>query len=653
MEYNQHFIDTIEKQSTNKYNLVIKQSMQELICIPSPIFKKNNYWYQYKNWNLPESGKIKEWDIIDKDNGGYKILFSEKMDSIPSRVVFNVEQWYEIYPNYQVQHVDFSLVDQYLVLVVKNGKQYDILVIKKYTTSIIFRVENISLESGFYICNKGIIFGRTDNRSRPDKIFYLNFTTKKETLVLEEKNKAYRLKIINNGNGDTCFIQSSNFKEWRLFLFLFKNQKLTKSQIFPISSIIHKRFSCLKLGEIFYFVEVDKKGRELILKSIDEKLVLKANINLGKTVKEILAYENIIVLNVSDDFHSKYYILTISQEPKGSLNIKRRSIIFDRLTTMDSSSFADQNIIFKEQNTYFTKHIIYDYLEGKIINNIKVPILSSQYISQYHMKTIWTKKISGDVKIPISIFWKGNSSEIPLKKKCIVYAYGAYGKKENMELEPAMYSIINSGFLYAIVHVRGGGYLGGKWYRAGKKLNKWNSINDLINGVKYLVSEGIIDRNSIGLVTSSAGGIIAGATLNKEKTLFKSMLLFSPFINPYDSLHKKDNPLSITEIEEWGDIQNKKISDYILSYSPMQNIEYAKNSNVKIITLLGENDPYINNQDVLCWSQKLNEYGYQSIVHLDNDAGHGGLASNNEELLENTLNYFLEQVERDNSESII
>ncbi|WP_079117982.1 prolyl oligopeptidase family serine peptidase, partial [Streptococcus pneumoniae] len=152
----------------------------------------------------------------------------------------------------------------------------------------------------------------------------------------------------------------------------------------------------------------------------------------------------------------------------------------------------------------------------------------------------------------------------------------------------------------------------------------------------------------LGLITSSAGGIIAGAVLNEEKNLLQSILLFSPFINPYDTLQNPNDPLSKTEIAEWGDIRDPEVKAYIKSYSPMQNIEKARDSNTVIVNILGEKDPYINNNEVIEWSKKLNSIGVKSLLYLNKAAGHGGFTPSDVLLMIDTLNYFFEEVGRNN-----
>ena len=274
-------------------------------------------------------------------------------------------------------------------------------------------------------------------------------------------------------------------------------------------------------------------------------------------------------------------------------------------------------------------------------------IIQKESKEKYSQRLIWTDAHKDGVKVPISLIWRDDSStgKLPKNKSCVLQVYGAYGKTDHIEPDSIVLPTVDAGFLFAIVHVRGGGFLGGNWYRDGKEMNKWNSINDLIKGVEYLVSKNIINHNHIGLIASSAGGIVAGAALNENPQLFRSILLFSPFINPYDALQRDDDPLSKMEVLEWGDIGDKKVREYIKTYSPRQNVNKAKNSQTTVISLLGGKDPYINNSYVFDWSNKLKSYNVNSLVYLNEKAGHGGLTIADNTLI-GVLNYFFEEIEK-------
>ena len=159
--------------------------------------------------------------------------------------------------------------------------------------------------------------------------------------------------------------------------------------------------------------------------------------------------------------------------------------------------------------------------------------------------------------------------------------------------------------------------------------------------MRYLVDRGFVDEHQLGLISSSAGGIVAGATLNEDNNLFRSMLLFSPFVNPFEALQCRDDPMSKTELFEWGDIRDANVKNYIYSYSPQQNVEKSLGSKTKVISILGARDPYINNQHVIKWSDSLNSFGVESKVYLNPNAGHGGISESESHILIKILSHFL------------
>ena len=352
-----------------------------------------------------------------------------------------------------------------------------------------------------------------------------------------------------------------------------------------------------------------------------------------------------IILDCSDESKSIFYYFDYIEEAVKENDFNR--IVFDKKTVIYENSYFNQKLLFVERGTFSDKILSYSFSTKILKEEIEVPVFKDFH--RYQNTVIWTKGDKNRMSVPISLFWKGEDfSKLPINRKCILNVYGAYGRNDNTKLDKIMLSIINAGFLYAIVHVRGGGYLGGDWYRQGKGLNKWNSINDFIESVHYLIDSNIIDKEKVGLITSSAGGVIAGSVLNEENNLLKSMLLFSPFVNPYDALQNFNDPLSKTEVSEWGDISNPKIKKYIKSYSPMQNIAKARGSGTLVINILGAKDIYINNKDVLEWSNKLNALGINSLLFLNKSAGHGGFNLSDDHLMIDTLSYFFEVVEGEN-----
>lgn len=641
---NEIFLNTIQEKT--HYKRSISSSFQELKKWNSLIFRRGRYWYQFDNWSIPNTGVIKEWYV--EDNDWIPKVSSSSLDNSNSlKIVFDVEK-YTLPDDSILQDVRISSDESYIVLVVSSLRSTNLIGIKKYTMEKLFIIEDISVESSFYLGKFGVMYTRSKEYGRPSKLFYKSFDSFTEEELFEENECSFRLKIVHI-DSNNCFVKSVDFQKGRIFLYSFDRTGFVRHSYTETVAPTPRDIALFSTEKAQYFLglsSTEEKKDQLILRETSSGDRVSITIPYQDRARRVHCIGRYILLDCSNAANSVFYLATFKNNSLRELSVNK--ITFDEKTTLYENSFSDRVLLFLERRTFYEKILSFDLIENTLKTEFERPIIKSNN-TKYFSKVIWTKKDSYDVSIPISLFWKSeDTDELPRRKKCILSVYGAYGKNDNSDLDEIMLSIIDAGFIYAIVHVRGGGYLGGEWYRSGKALNKWNSIRDFIEGVNYLRENDVIDSKRLGLITSSAGGIIAGAVLNEEKNLLQSILLFSPFINPYDTLQNPNDPLSKTEIAEWGDIRDPEVKAYIKSYSPMQNIEKARDSNTVIVNILGEKDPYINNNEVIEWSKKLNSIGVKSLLYLNKAAGHGGFTPSGVLLMIDTLNYFFEEVGRNN-----
>ena len=641
---NEIFLNTIQEKT--HYKRSISSSFQELKKWNSLIFRRGRYWYQFDNWSIPNTGVIKEWYV--EDNDWIPKVSSSSLDNSNSlKIVFDVEK-YTLPDDSILQDVRISSDESYIVLVVSSLSSTNLIGIKKYTMEELFIIEDISVESSFYLGKFGVMYTRSKEYGRPSKLFYKSFDSFTEEELFEENECSFRLKIVHI-DSNNCFVKSVDFQKGRIFLYSFDRTGFVRHSYTETIAPTPRDIALFSTEKAQYFLglsSTEEKKDQLILRETSSGDRVSITLPYQDRARRVHCIGRYILLDCSNAANSVFYLATFKNNSFRELSVNK--ITFNEKTTLYENSFSDRVLLFLERRTFYEKILSFDLIENTLKTEFERPIIKSNN-TKYFSKVIWTKKDSYDVSIPISLFWKSeDTDEFPRRKKCILSVYGAYGKNDNSDLDEIMLSIIDAGFIYAIVHVRGGGYLGGEWYRSGKALNKWNSIRDFIEGVNYLRENDIIDSKRLGLITSSAGGIIAGAVLNEEKNLLQSILLFSPFINPYDALQNPNDPLSKTEIAEWGDIRDPEVKAYIKSYSPMQNIEKARDSNTVIVNILGEKDPYINNNEVIEWSNKLNSIGVKSLLYLNKAAGHGGFTPSDVLLMIDTLNYFFEEVGRNN-----
>jgi oligopeptidase B len=225
---------------------------------------------------------------------------------------------------------------------------------------------------------------------------------------------------------------------------------------------------------------------------------------------------------------------------------------------------------------------------------------SKNYISE----RIWANSRDGKVKIPISLVYHKDtpkSAETPL----LLYGYGSYGHTIDASFSNVRLSILDRGFIYAIAHVRGGEYLGREWYDNGKMLKKKNTFFDFIDAAKFLISENYTSPKHLYAMGGSAGGLLMGAVMNYEPEIFNGIVAQVPFVDVVTTMLDETIPLTTGEFDEWGNPKKKKYYDYMLSYSPYDNIE-AKNYPNTLITT-GFHDSQVQYWEPAKWVAKLRD----------------------------------------------
>lgn len=260
---------------------------------------------------------------------------------------------------------------------------------------------------------------------------------------------------------------------------------------------------------------------------------------------------------------------------------------------------------------------------------------SSNYISE----RIWAPSRDGKVKVPISLVYHKDtkkSAETPL----LLYGYGSYGHTIDASFSNVRLSILDRGYIFAIAHIRGGEYLGREWYENGKMLHKKNTFFDFIDAAKYLVAETYTSPQHLYAMGGSAGGLLVGAVMNYEPTLFNGIIAQVPFVDVVTTMLDESIPLTTGEFDEWGNPKKKKYYNYMLSYSPYDNIEEKEYPNILITT--GFHDSQVQYWEPAKWTAKLRELKTDDnilVFKTDMKSGHGGASGRFESLKEDALEY--------------
>ncbi|MHA1953105.1 MAG: S9 family peptidase [Candidatus Heimdallarchaeaceae archaeon] len=261
------------------------------------------------------------------------------------------------------------------------------------------------------------------------------------------------------------------------------------------------------------------------------------------------------------------------------------------------------------------------YVEEK-----RLELKKEEEVKEYNKEDYVTKRkfvLARDgAKVPISIVHKKG---IKTPGPTMLYAYGSYGISEDTYFSPTRVSLIERGMIYVIAHIRGGGELGRQWYEDGKFLKKKNTFYDFIDCAQYLIDNKITTTDQLIAMGVSAGGLLMGAVLNMRSDLFRLILARVPFVDVINSMLDESIPLTSEEWEEWGDPRDKEYFDYMLSYSPYDNIE-AKNYPDTLVTS-GLNDPRVAFWEPAKFVAKLRQLktdNNELLLKTNMGAGHHG-----------------------------
>ncbi|HEH7673990.1 TPA: oligopeptidase B [Escherichia coli] len=258
--------------------------------------------------------------------------------------------------------------------------------------------------------------------------------------------------------------------------------------------------------------------------------------------------------------------------------------------------------------------------ERRVLKQTEVPGFDA---ANYRSEHLWIVARDG-VEVPVSLvyhrkhFRKGHN---PL----LVYGYGSYGASIDADFSFSRLSLLDRGFVYAIVHVRGGGELGQQWYEDGKFLKKKNTFNDYLDACDALLKLGYGSPSLCYAMGGSVGGMLMGVAINARPELFHGVIAQVPFVDVVTTMLDESIPLTTGEFEEWGNPQEPQYYEYMKSYSPYDNVTAQAYPHLLVTT--GLHDSQVQYWEPAKWVAKLRELktdDHLLLLCADMDSGHGG-----------------------------
>lgn len=243
--------------------------------------------------------------------------------------------------------------------------------------------------------------------------------------------------------------------------------------------------------------------------------------------------------------------------------------------------------------------------------------------NNYVTERVWAPAADG-VKVPVSLLYrKGLTRDgtAPLYQ----YAYGSYGASMDPSFRSSILSLVDRGFVFAIAHIRGGQEMGRQWYEDGKLLNKINTFTDYIAVTDYLVTEKYAAKDKVIGMGGSAGGLLMGAVANMAPEKYRGLVAHVPFVDVVTTMLDESIPLTTNEFDEWGNPKEKVYYDYMLSYSPYDQVKAQQYPAILVTT--GLHDSQVQYFEPAKWVAKLRELKTDNnplVFRTNMEAGHGG-----------------------------
>ncbi|HJM12540.1 MAG TPA: S9 family peptidase [Candidatus Marinimicrobia bacterium] len=298
------------------------------------------------------------------------------------------------------------------------------------------------------------------------------------------------------------------------------------------------------------------------------------------------------------------------------------------------------NILRYGYSSLVTPSSTYDY---NMDTGEKTLMKQNEVVGGYNSDKYYSERLYAEArdgkKIPISLVYR-KDLKTEVAQSLLLYAYGSYGSTNDPYFSSTRLSLLDRGFIYAIAHIRGSQIYGRQSYDDGKLMNKKNTFFDFIDAGKYLIDNNFTDSEQLFCSGGSAGGLLIGAVVNMEPRLWKGAIAGVPFVDVITTMLDPSIPLTSNEWDEWGDPREKEYYDYMLSYSPYDQVVDREYPNLLVTS--GFFDSQVQYFEPLKWVAKLRDHwqgNTKLFLHMNMDAGHGGKSGRFRRYRESALEY--------------
>jgi oligopeptidase B len=531
-----------------------------------------------------------------------------------------------------------------------DGNEVYIVYIKDLTNAIIYpeamgnTFSSVYYHTGVEWANDSqtIFYLTLDAAQRPDCLWRHRIGTdpSHDELVFQEKDEAFFL-FITKTRDDAYILTHHHATRAIEMRFLSADRPCSELKILSPRRDGVEYHATHHAGKFFIVTNHEARNFRLMQASVEQPGI--------EHWQEVVPHREDVLLDYVDSF--KDYIV-LYERKNGLRQIRilsintpenRQYVEFPEpaySVDFESNPEYDSNILRFRYSSLITPASVIDYhMDTGVWELVRQEEIPSGYdITQYVSERIYADAPDGK-RVPISLVYK---RELPRdgNNPTLLYGYGAYGSAIDAGFNSGLISLLDRGFVFAIGHVRGGSDMGRAWYEDGKLFNKKNSFTDFIACAEHLIREGFTSREKLAITGGSAGGLLVSACLTMRPDLFKAVIAKVAFVDVVTTMSDPTIPLTALEYDEWGNPENIEFYEYMMSYSPYDNVRPTTYPHMLITT--GLNDPRVAYWEPAKFAAKLREMKTDDnllLLQTNFASGHAGASGRYDNLKEVAVDY--------------
>jgi len=619
MGKHQPFVDSLYKEMLGRIK-------EDDTSVP---YKLGEYWY------FTKTEKGKQYSTY---------LRSKSKDGKNAEVLLDQNEMAKGFGYFSVGEFDVSDDGKLLAFSTDTtGYRQYVLQIKDLTTGKILpdKVERVT-SATWSNDGKYLFVGQEDPVSkRTDKILRHAVGINKNELLFEEKDVLFDVGVRRSRDRKMLFIASSA-KTMREFRYLAADDPLGEWKLISPRREGHEYYATFDSGE--FYITTNKNAENF-------KVVrAPSNDPSEKNWIDFVPYNPSVKID-SIAFFKGYAVVSEVENGLEYLRVKDRKTrrADQRIETPESvytmnlgaNPEYDTPIVRYGYASMITPNSTYEFdfatRKSTLIKQQEIP--SGYDKSQYETTRVWADARDG-VKVPVILMMK-KGTKLDGSAPMLLYGYGSYGVSITPYFSVATLSLVDRGMIYAIAQIRGGGELGEKWRLEGRMFKKLNTFNDFVDTAKWLHTNKYSSPDRTVIEGGSAGGLLVGTVVNMSPGTFHAAIAQVPFVDVMNTMIDADLPLTTEEWIEWGNPRDdKKAWDYMIQYSPYENVKAQSYPNMLIEVSLNDSQvPYWEGAKLAARIREMKTNDSAILLKTNMGAGHGGASGRYDRLKEVAFEY--------------